>query len=199
MLQAEIESGNVALFRFPRQFVCHIIAITADEKLILCRRTEDVRYEKLAWSASFEESIDAQKDLNTNGTVDPGLTVRRALGVTEELGLPDELVRSATIKFIALGTEWSYLSTPLIVLVRLPKTDARQVQDYFLGAHDREHIDFDTIDFGVPSCLELLKAGRHTPKTRPSAGDRLHSTSRFRILCALFAEFGYGAVLSRLE
>lgn len=197
-LHADAESGKIELFRFPRQFVCHIIVVTADQKLVLCRRSEDVRYEKLAWSASFEESIDAQRDVNANGAVDPVLTVRRALGVTEELGLPDELVESAIIKFVALGTEWSYLSTPLIVLVRLPSTEASQVQDYFLGAHDREHIDFDTVGFTIPNCLELLKKGRHAPIARASAEDRLHSTSRLRILCAMFAEFGYGAVLTQL-
>jgi hypothetical protein len=197
-LQGEVGAGNIDLFRFPGQFVCHVIVITADQKLILCRRSEHVRYEKLAWSVSFEESIDAERDLSADGVVDPVLTVRRALGVTEELGLPDELVKSAIIKFIALGIEWSYLSTPLIALVRLPSTEALQVQDYFLGAHDREHIDFDSVGFTIPNCLQLLKKNRHAPNARPSAEDRLHSTSRLRILCAMFAEFGYGVVLSQL-
>jgi hypothetical protein len=197
-LHADIESGKLELFKLPRQLVCHVIVVTADQKLVLCRRSEDVRYEKLAWSASFEESIDAKEDLNADRVVDPVLTVRRALGVKEELGLPVELVDSAIIKFVAIGTEWSYLSAPLIVVVRLPSTQADQVEDYFLAAHDREHIDFDTILFTVPNCLELLRRGRHRPAERPSAEDRLHSTSKLRILCALFAEFGYGAILSQL-
>lgn len=197
-LQRDIQSGKLDLFKFPRQLVCHMLVITADQKVILCRRTEDVRYEKLAWSVSFEESIDAERDLNANGVVDPVLTVRRALGVSEELGLPEELVDSAIIKFVAIGTEWSYLSTPLIVLVRLPSARADQVQDYLRGAHDREHGDSDAIPFTVTRCLELLKRGRHAPAARPTAEDRLHSTSRLRILCALFAEFGYGEMFSHL-
>jgi len=197
-LHEDVKSGRLELFKFPRQLVCHIIVITSDQQLVLCRRTENVRYEKLAWSASFEESIDAEKDLTASCIVDPVMTVRRALGVNEEFGLPEELVESAMIKFIAIGTEWSYFSAPLIALVRLPSTEAGQVQDFFLGAHDREHTEFDTIPFTISDCLELLKRGRHIPKARPNAGSRLHNTSRLRILCAMFAEFGYGAVISQV-
>jgi len=197
-LHEDVKCGRLDLFKFPRQLVCHIIVITSDQQLVLCRRTEDVRYEKLAWSASFEESIDAERDLTASGTVDPVMTVRRTLGVKEELGLPEELVESAMIKFIAIGTEWSYFSTPLIALVRLPSAEASQIQDFFLGAYDREHTDFDTIPFTVSDCLELLKRGRHIPKARPNAEDRLHRTSRLRILCAMFAEFGYGATVSQV-
>jgi hypothetical protein len=197
-IHEDIRAGKLDWRLFPRQLVCHVVVLSSDDQLMLCRRSDEVRYERLAWSASFEESIDALKDLDHQGNVNPSMTVRRALGVDEELGLPEPIVNSADVTFIALGTEWTYMSTPLIVLVRLPNTSATEIGDYFLAAHDREHVDWDAVPFTVEHCIRMLSTETHAPAGRPGARDRWHGTTRFRILCAAFSKFGYPETLSSL-
>lgn len=201
-LRADIVAGSPTLRDFQRRLTVHVLVITADKKLLLLRRSrgQEVKWEKGAWSASLEESMDARLDARPDGLIDPFTAVRRSLGKSEELGLSDAQVASADIRLVALGIEWSNLAGVLCAVVRLPTTEAREVRDLWDGAHDKgEHRCFDAVDFTFANCLRLLREGRHVPVGRERESDKLHRTAKIRILAALFNEEGYSVVSEKIQ
>lgn len=198
-IKSNLENGNLELSKLPRRLALHIVVVTADDKLILCRRTETVDYEKGAWSATFEENLDPKMDSCADGLVDLDKGVRRGLGENEELGLSSDVVQSAIITLLALGIEWNILGGILIVLVKLPRTGSQEVLDCLSRAGDKEHQSFDCIDFSIPRCLAILADNGHTPLGRPGETGRLHQTSRVRILAALFSVYGTSEVFIEIK
>jgi len=192
-------AGTLSLRDLPRQFVCHAVVTTADNQLLLCLRSDGVRYYKRCWSASFEESIDWDKDASLTDLPDPARTLERAMGRKEELGLPKNVVDSSIISYVAIGTEWSFLSAPVFCIVHLPNTDAIELIDHCRNARDQEHIDWDTVPFNAEALAPILRAARYEPNGRPKSSGSLHGTSRIRILLALFHVMGIENALSALE
>jgi hypothetical protein len=198
-IHEDVLAGTLSLRDLPRQFVCHALVTTADNQLLLCLRSDSVRYYKRCWSASFEESLDWDKDANLANLPDPARALERAMGRKEELGLPERVVDSSIISYVAIGTEWSFLSAPIFCVVHLPNTDALELIDHCRNARDQEHIDWDTVPFTADALTPILRAARYEPSGRPKSSGSLHGTSRIRILLALFHKMGIDTALSALE
>jgi hypothetical protein len=202
-VHGSIAAGELSLFNFPRQLNCHILVVTADGKLILARRASfpTVRYRPLQWGATIGESIDAQRDLDDRSRISVAKTVEKALGQSEELGLPNEDINNASVKFVALATEWQFMISVLVAVVRLWRTQSTAVREYCrLVARDRSEISaLDWIDFTIPTALPLVITGYHTPVQARETADHMYGTSRLAILAALCSEFGYGAVTRAVQ
>ena len=196
-VQREIRDGMMDLANWPGEAFCDIIVITADRQLLLCRRAGHLYHEPLKWSASLEESIDGDEDLNVFGIIDPGNTVRRAL--EEELGLPPEKAHSANIRFVAIGTDWKNLSSALVTVVRLSDMSAEEVRDYWRAQLDQELIEFDPIPLTIENGLDLLTGGPIGLAALVKRGGAFHRTARMRVLIALFHEFGYDKISCALS
>jgi hypothetical protein len=197
----DIKKGKIDPFAFHRELDCHLSVITADGKLVLGKRTKGVTAAKGKWGASLGEGIDGSLDLDDRGVLDPIKTIRRALSRTEELGLDDSVIRSADIKIIGLTTEWETLTSDLIVVVRLPKTGAAEVQDAHMTAADGqgEIWKLDFVDFKIDSCIPLMVRGSYAPLDSPALRAEIYGTSRVAILAALVHEFGHDKVRAVLE
>lgn len=197
-----IASQDISLFDFPRQLNCHVLVLSADGKLMMARRGMGVRYRPGEWGATLGESIDATRDLDESGRISVGRTVEKALGKTEELGIPFEALKDASTKFIALVTEWNIVIAVLVAVVKLWTTTAVAIREYCtMMAHDQGEISaLDWVDFTVGTCLPMVLASRYQPSESPaSSGDAIYGTSRLAILAALCSEFGYGSVIRALD
>ena len=195
-IQEGILKGEPPLGGFPRRLDCPIVVLTADRKLVMCKRgpRDVVRYFPLTWEVSVGESVDAEHDCGA-GLFDPTRTVRR--GLSEELGLPENVASDAQISFAAIATEWRILAANLISIVRLNKVESMQVRDWFPGALDREHTDIDMIDFSDPDvAIAILFSGRHSCHDTPNTDARLNNISRVALLVTLFNVFGYQRIMS---
>lgn len=197
-LHDEVAGGSLHLASLPLQLNCHIVVLTADDRLVLCRRSATVQYEQLSWSASIGESIDTEIDVDRSGTASPVLTVRRALG--EELGVPEDGQNEAEIRFVAVGTEWHYLLSILFAVVRLRRIGSRKLGElmWLVAGDQGEHIEYDTVEFTPQSCLPIVIAGSYYSERAREREARLYGTSRLGILAALFSEFGYAEVFQRI-
>ena len=202
-IYADVKDGKLDPFNLPRQLDCHLVVITADDKLVLGKRTGNVKAAKHQWGASLGESIDGDMDLDPDdGLINPVMTIRRALGRKEELGLDQEAVQSAEIRILGLTTEWETICVDLIALVRLKKTGALEVRDaHQLWAKDGigEISALDFVDFNLDPCLPLMLAGLHTPQGSPALRNKIFGVSRVAILAALVHQFQLDKVRSRLE
>lgn len=195
-LHDEIRTGTHALEALPKRLDLVIALVTADLKLILCRRAgpKQIRYYPETWSV-IGETMDAEDDKNESGELRPEMTVLRALTEFDELHLPPEVVQDAQVRFVALTTIWQYLLANLNVFVKLRTKDLKFVQDCWTPG---ECTALDGIPFTPDSCLQLITAGYHQPLGRPELGAALNEFSRFSILAALFSEFGYHRVMAEI-
>ncbi|HEU0014245.1 MAG TPA: toll/interleukin-1 receptor domain-containing protein [Longimicrobium sp.] len=193
-----VRRGTLSLRALPRQLVCHGTVITADERILLSRRTTYVHYYKKHWSASFEESVDWAADAGKDGVPDPTNTLHRALA-HEELGLPEAVAAGAEVAYVAIGTEWYFLSAPIFSVIRLPDVEAETLLDCCRNARDQEHDAWDTMPFTPEALAPLLRTSWHVPAGVAAHAGPLHGTSRFRILVALFHSLGVEETLLRLE
>jgi hypothetical protein len=196
-VQREIRDGSIDLVNWPGEAFCDVIVITGDRQLLICQRAGHLYHEPHKWSASLEESIDGEEDLNVFGVIDPSNTVRRAL--KEELGLPPEKAQWANIRFVAIGTDWKNLSSALVTVVRLPDMSAAEIRDYWRNQLDQELVELDSVPLTIENGLKLLAGGpiALAPSARQDAA--FHRTAKMRILISLLHEFGYDKISSVLR
>jgi hypothetical protein len=195
-LQQDLLDGRLVLKSLPRRLNLAVALVTADLKLVLCRRAgpQQIRYYPHTWSL-IGETMDAKEDRNQGGEIRPEKTVLRALTEFDELDLPRDVVEDAEIRFIAITTNWEYLLADLHALVKLRTKDFRFVQDCWTAG---ECTALDAIPFSPDSCLQLISAGHHQPSGRPQLSAPLNHWSRASILAALFSEFGYHRVMAEI-
>jgi hypothetical protein len=195
-LKREILGGKILLKSLPRRLNIAVVVITADLRLILCRRggPHQTRYYADTWSL-IGETMDAKEDRNQAGEIRPENTVLRALTEYDELNLPDEVAADAEIRFLAITTNWEYLLADMIALVRLRTKDFAFVRDCWTVG---EHTNLGYIPFEIASCLQLITAGHYAPAAAPQMQAPINMWSRTGILAALFSEFSYHRVIAEI-
>jgi hypothetical protein len=190
-LQRDLLAGKFTLKTFPRRLNIAIVLVTADMKLVLCRRAKHLRYYGGAWSV-IGETIDAEEDRDQAGDIRPEKTVSRALTEYDELHLPYDAVEDAEIRFIAITTNWEYLLADMTAFVKLRSKDFEFVRDCWTPG---ECELLDGIPFSPDRCLQMITAGYHEPSDRPGQRASVSDWSRMSILAALFSEFNYHRVM----
>ena len=196
-LHADMLTGKLNLFTFPRRLDTPVVVVTADNRVVLSKRGDVVRWCPLQWEISIGESIDGQEDVDSSGQIHPACAVRR--GIHEELAIPKQIANNVDIKFVAVGSEWPLLFVNLITVAKLPTIEFAQLYDWSLARRDHEHTAIDDIAFEIESCLNVMIRGTYKILNRADTNARLLSISRMALLAALCNKFGYPNVETQIE
>ncbi len=86
-LQRDLLSGTISLRTLARRMDLVLVVVTADGKVVLARRTDQVDNCKDFWMASVGESLDPGLDSDNDGVPNPMIATRRCLGEPDELNL----------------------------------------------------------------------------------------------------------------
>jgi transcriptional regulator with XRE-family HTH domain len=193
ILHQELLDGTLRLRELARRLDLVVVVVTADERLVLARRSNQVDNAQGQWMASVGESLDPSVDTNANGVSDPLIATRRCLGEHDELNLSASDVSGSRLRILGLATEWQYLYVNLIVLVEL-NVEYERVKD---RASEGEHTHFDSLEFSTEACLPLVKYGRHEGTLSGQSG-ALVPASRVALLMSLINRFGYDEIVGRI-
>src|ERR1041385_200901 len=197
-LHEDILKGNRDLFTLPRGLDVPMVVMTTNDQIAFCRRADHpvVRNCPLHWDVSIGEGVNADEDIDESGQIHPLCTLKR--GLYEEMGIPNAIASEASIKFVAIATEWPLLLANLFAFVRLP-IDSVELRNLWLGKVDQEHIDFDTADLNLDVCLNIVIRGTYQRANIPASKGPLHAVARLGLFAALCSHFSYQTVLERLD
>jgi DNA-binding winged helix-turn-helix (wHTH) protein len=193
-LHRDLLTGHVQLDQIARRLDWALVVVTSDDKLVLTKRSDRVDNDQGHWMASVGESVDPAKDVTTDLTVDPRLTLRRCLTEADELNLPARVVGRARTRILGLASEFNLLYVNLIGLVELPIV-YDEVVDHF--QRRGEHLDIAPIDFNPDSCLQVLRKGHHASDRYP-VHSPLVPVSALGLVFALIHRFGFDEVTHRI-
>lgn len=193
-IQAEVLNRRIDLMELPRRLDLHLVVVSGvDNMLHLARRGRNVATEPSTWMATVGESVDWDGDRDATGAVHPMITARRCLSERDELNLPDAIAESATFRLVAIATEWSEMLVNLIVLVKLPTIEAKDVHRYFRKG---ENMQIDCIPFDVESCMNFLKSKQFNGSSGASRPMPISDISRVSLLAALRSEYSLGDIVA---
>ena len=121
--------------------------------------------------------------------IGPAVTIRKALTKREELGIPEHVIDTLPIAFLALVMEWDLFIVSLVALVEVPLT-VQAIQNCWRRANDRKEISYiDSIEFSQETCMPIVVNGFYRPRRAREFGDTVYGTSRIAILAALMRSF----------
>jgi len=193
-LQQELTAGTLRLRELARRMDLVVVVVTADNKIVLARRSENVDNAQGHWMVSIGESLDPSTDLDKNGVPNPFIATRRCLEEYDELNLSSSDISSASLKALGIATEWRYLYANLIVLVQLDIEFGRVKE----RATDGEHTHVEGIDFTPEKCLPLIQYGRYESNSSNLSAP-IVPASRVALLMSLMSRFGYDEIVKRIK
>jgi len=163
---AWIEPVPLGSTGLPTVAAVHCIVLTADDRVLLAKRSAQVHYAPGHWSASFEEQIN-ERDFG--GETDP-ITHAACRGFAEEFG--GSLAFDRVVPLSAI-LQLDLLSSAFVMLLR-PDLTAAQIQDQWQsGSPDAwEAQDLTSLPLEHLDRLDRSDGQPFTP---------LHATSRLRI------------------
>ncbi len=191
--EAELMPGGHS--RLYRPVACHVVVISSDNKIILCRRRKNTRsghkipFYPGAWAVSLEENA-LRRDPNGETAPDSDLFACVERGVKEELKIE---VRPEDTRLLSYGIEWHNFAAAFVFMA---KTDAdyETIAKCWRRAKDRaEAIAIDNIPADAVAIRSALVRPEWSPSTRAKtwtsrgaiAKDYWHGTSRARLLSYL--------------
>jgi hypothetical protein len=192
MLHEELLCGTLRLRSLARRMDLILTVVTADNKLVLARRSEQVDNEQGHWMASIGESLDPSTDL-IDSVPNPFEATRRCLHEHDELNLPITDVANSRLIALGIATEWQYLFANLMVLVEL-SIDFGKVKERIT---DGEHSHIEGIDFNAQTCLPIVRLGRYEAKYKGLSAPMVPA-SRVALLMSLMSKFGYDYIVERI-
>ncbi len=166
------------------------VVVTADQQIILLRRSSSVAYYPNHWSASFEETMSAP-GLDRKGrpsrSDDADFFAGALRGLEEELAVFPDAVES--IKVISLNVEYLTLSTDVIVVTKLRLTSEEIRESWIAEAWDRDEASkFALLPTHLPTVVEKL-----------FSRTLWHPTARMRLIQFLFHTYGVKEVASAIK
>jgi hypothetical protein len=166
------------------------VVVTADQQIVLLRRSSSVAFYPNHWSASFEETMNAP-GLNRKGqpsrSDDADFFAGALRGLEEELAVSHDNVES--MKVLSLNVEYLTLSMDVIMLIKLLLTGEEIRESWVVEAWDRDEA----------SRFDLLPAHLSTVVEKLFSRTLWHPTARMRLIQFLFHQYGVKAVASALK
>jgi hypothetical protein len=171
---------------FPHSLCLHAVVVTADDWILLTRRSAKVAYHPGAWSCSIEEQL-SERDFQGVGMD----VVRHWVGrmLNEELGLRSQETESVDSRVLALFLEADKLNLGLAGIVSLQQD--RQTLEAILAARPRQDYEFTEWTFVRWEALSEELA-QPTLDYHPSAGLRMFLAGITR-----FGVYDFGVRLAR--
>ena len=166
------------------------VIVTADQQIVLMRRSSSVAFYPNHWSASFEETMNAP-GLDRKGqpsrSDDADFFAGALRGLDEELAVPHEAVES--IKIISLNVEYLTLSMDVIAVIKLRLTGEEIRESWVVEAWDRDEASkFALLSADLPAVVDKL-----------FSRNLWHPTARMRLIQFLFHTYGVKAVASAIK
>jgi len=164
--------------------------VTADQQIILMRRSSSVAFYPNHWSASFEETMNAP-GLDRKGrpsrSDDADFFAAALRGLEEELAVSQDDLES--IKVISLNVEYLTLSMDVIALIKLRLTGEEIRENWIVEAWDRDEASkFALLSAHLPAVVEKL-----------FSRTLWHPTARMRLIQFLFHTYGVKVVASAVK
>jgi hypothetical protein len=166
------------------------VVVTADQQIILMRRSSSVAFYPNHWSASFEETMNAP-GLNRKGqpsrSDDADFFAGALRGLEEELAVSRDDVES--IKVLSLNVEYLTLSMDAITVIKLRLSGEEIRENWVVEAWDRDEASkFALLPAHLPTVVEKL-----------FSRTLWHPTARMRLIQFLFHTYGVKAVASAIK
>jgi transcriptional regulator with XRE-family HTH domain len=166
------------------------VVVTADQQIILMRRSSSVAFYPNHWSASFEETMNAP-GLNRKGqpsrSDDADFFAGALRGLEEELAVSRDDVES--IKGLSLNVEYLTLSMDAITVIKLRLSGEEIRENWVVEAWDRDEASkFALLPAHLPTVVEKL-----------FSRTLWHPTARMRLIQFLFHTYGVKAVASAIK
>ena len=174
----------------PAPISIQCLVVTADEQIILMRRSSSVAYYPNHWSASFEETMSAP-GLDRRGkpsrSDDADFFAGALRGLEEEFAVTRDAVES--IRVLSLNVEYLTLSTDVITLAKLRLMGEEVRESWLTEAWDRdESSKFEVLPATLPTVIEKLLSRT-----------LWHPTARMRLIQFLFHTYGVKQVAAALK
>ncbi len=180
--------SGASLIPTPISIQC--IVITQDNYVLLTRRSALVAFYPNHWSASFEETMNAQPgpENRAERSADSDFIQGAIRGLEEEFAITANQIQDVVV--LSLNVEYLTLSIDVITVIKLKNTANEIRQKWLLGAWDKNEANKIAI---IPASLESILEILFEP-------DRLwHPTSRMRLIQFLFHQYGIDAVTQSLQ
>jgi hypothetical protein len=184
-IQREVIDGQLDFMMLPRRLDVHLVVVCeGDGMLLLTRRGSHVATEPSTWMVTVGESMDWEQDKSASGVPHPTFTARRCLSERDELNLPGKIAESASLRLVAMATEWTEMLMNLIVVCRIPEITFNDVRRYFRRG---ENSQLDAVPFGPRPCAALLRSRLYGGSNGRGAEMPISDISRLALLAALRA------------
>jgi len=174
--------------QLPNIAVVHVIATTADQKILLTRRGMEVHYHPGAWAASYEEGL-APEDVVVPLWAFHAAAVR---GAAEEILGKGTALTADSSHLLAFIAETPLENPAAVMSIELPYTFAeienRTPVDDELMPGTLESLSLDPDQIAMALCTEDQTSSR-----------RWHPTARYRLLALMLHRFGPAATISALK
>lgn len=174
----------------PAPISIQCVVVTADQQIILMRRSSSVAFYPNHWSASFEETMNApglDRKGQSSRSDDADFFAGAFRGLEEELAVTSDVVES--MKVLSLNVEYLTLSMDVLTLIKLRLTGEEIRQSWIVEAWDRDEASkFALLPADLPAVVEKL-----------SSKTLWHPTARMRLIQFLFHTYGVKAVASALK
>jgi len=185
------ETVDSHLITFPSGMTAQIVIVTTDDKVLLTQRSATVFWFPSRWSLSIEENMKTD-DVSEGGNSVGAVRTLICRAVREELSLQDGAdyrIDDARVLSCFVETHEQVLAAHLCIVVRLRLT--QDDLDARIALADRTDDEFRRWIFASPRQLLPYVAG---PRD-----ERLHPTTRYRMVMFLWHAWGAEALLRGLE
>ncbi len=171
----------------PAPISIQCVVVTADQQVILMRRSSSVAFYPNHWSASFEETMNApghDRKGKPSHSDDADFFAAALRGVEEELAVPADAVEST--KVLSLNVEYLTFSMDVITAMQLRVTGEEVRRSWIVEAWDRDEASkFALLPAHLPAVVEKL-----------FSRTLWHPTARMRLIQFLFHTYGVKEVAS---
>ena len=176
--------------RLPGSAVMHIVVITGDNQVVLCRRSPRVHYHPSHWSITLEEQINEMDCVA--GSIDLFAAAKR--GFREELG-PDANVGDVRVWSVFL--EFGILNLGFCSCIETPLCFDEIRYSWNAKARDKwEATDVVGEPFTPANVGRLFALNKYG--AAPDEIGSFHPTSKYRLLSAAVRRFGWDAIVPSL-
>jgi hypothetical protein len=166
---------------------CEVVAVTADDFVVLARRRVGTPFYPGTWSASIEEQM--AHSYPARNLKDLGLFQEAERGVTEELNVT--INREKPTLLLSVGLEWTNFGASFVFLVNINEDFASTKKLWPKAKDANEAIALDAIPASPADLRAALSSSRWIPSDRAQGNPILgpdsvseadwHGTSRARL------------------
>lgn len=150
----DVDWTTTAVPYFSNDFAVYLMIITADEYIILPKRSDAVGVYKNAYSSSLTEGVSRTLDRGTTNLA-PDMYRCAIRGIAEELGISDIPVSDITL--LSFGVNTRYVQWSMLGFAKVSKTIEEILEFRSRGVRDKwENSEFNVIKFDLHEIVKFV-------------------------------------------